>query len=269
MSIIFNPDVFIPENGFNAVFLTQASYMNLLQLVNVSVNGYDFNGFNFNIQQLPYSYMYISRNPSRFRIGLGKSVNLKITNLGFCKSSLTVIALVALKNNFTDKQVPHIVISGNRSAAYEFNLDDFKLIPLHAPYTVHGKLGIMPDGVDSSQSNIKPHFNPQNQPHFNPQNQPHFNPQNQPHFNPQNQPQNQTVNKPELTLTVDNSPPPGSDEKEEFYMGHKIHKGERGGKYYFTSDGLKRYLTKQAIANSKKKEEVVYNINLLSSQQFK
>ena len=252
MSIIFNPDVFIPENGFNAVFLTQASYMNLLQLVKVSVNGYDFNGFNFNIQQLPYSYMYISRNPSRFRIGLGKSVNLKITNLGFCKSSLTIIALVALKNNFTDKQVPHIVISGNRSAAYEFNLDDFKLIPLHAPYTVHGKLGIMPDGVDSSSQS-----------------------QSQSHINPQNQLQTslgmpqQTVNKPELTLSVDNSPPPGNDEKEEFYMGHKIHKGERGGKYYITSDGLKRYLTKQAIANSKKKEEVVYNINLLSSQQFK
>ena len=252
MSIIFNPDVFIPENGFNAVFLTQASYMNLLQLVKVSVNGYDFNGFNFNIQQLPYSYMYISRNPSRFRIGLGKSVNLKITSLGFCKSSLTIIALVALKNNFTDKQVPHIVISGNRSAAYEFNLDDFKLIPLHAPYTVHGKLGIMPDAVDSSPSQLQLQL--------------------QLHMQPQTQTQTQTqqtVNKPELTLSVDNSPPPGSDEKEEFYMGHKIHKGERGGKYYITSDGLKRYLTKQAMANSKKKEEVVYNINLLNSQPFK
>ena len=250
MSIIFNPDVFIPENGFNAVFLTQASYMNLLQLVKVSVNGYDFNGFNFNIQQLPYSYMYISRNPSRFRIGLGKSVNLKITSLGFCKSSLTIIALVALKNNFTDKQVPHIVISGNRSAAYEFNLDDFKLIPLHAPYTVHGKLGIMPDAVDSSPSQ-------------------HMQPQTQTQTHTSHGVQQQTVNKPELTLSVDNSPPPGSDEKEEFYMGHKIHKGERGGKYYITSDGLKRYLTKQAMANSKKKEEVVYNINLLNSQQFK
>jgi hypothetical protein len=240
MSIIFNPDVFIPEKGFNGVFLTQASYMNLLQLVNVSVNGYDFNGFNFNIQQLPYSYMYISRNPSRFRIGLGKSVNLKITSLGFCKSSLTVIALVSLKNNFTDKQVPHIVISGNRSSAYEFNLDDFKQIPLHAPYTVHGKLGIMPDAVDSSPSSHASQINPQINPQIN------------------------TVNKPELTLSVDNSPPPGSVEKEEFFMGHKIHKGVRGGKYYYSSDGIRRYLTEKAIA-SKKKEDIVYNINLLSN----
>lgn len=251
MSIIFNPDVFIPENGFNAVFLTQASYMNLLQLVKVSINGYDFNGFNFNIQQLPYSYMYISRNPSRFRIGLGKSVNLKITNLGFCKSSLTVIALVALKNNFTDKQVPHIVISGNRSSAYEFNLDDFKLIPLHAPYTVHGKLGIMPDAVDPQTHPSHAYSNPQTSHAYT-------------------NPQTQTVNKPELTLSVDNSPPPGSDEKEEFYMGHKIHKGVRGGKYYYGGeDGKNRYyLTEKAIANSKKKEEVVYNINLLSSSSI-
>jgi len=173
-------------------------------------------------------------------MGLGKSVNLKITSLGFCKSSLTVIALVALKNNFTDKQVPHIVISGNRSSAYEFNLDDFKLISLHAPYTVHGKLGMMPDAVDGPSS----HASHSSQTHAS---------------------QTHTVNKPELTLSVDNSPPPGSDEKEEFYMGHKIHKGVRGGKYYYSSDGTRRYLTEKAIASSKKKEDVVYNINLLSS----
>jgi hypothetical protein len=198
---------------------------------------------------------------------LGKSVNLKITSLGFCKSSLTVIALVALKNNFTDKQVPHIVISGNRSSVYEFNLADFKLITLHAPYTVHGKLGIMPDAVDSSSHPYHPHkTNPSHAySYLQPQPQLQLQLQLQPQHQPQHQLQLQTVNKPELTLSVDNSPPPGSDEKEEFYMGHKIHKGVRGGKYYFSSDGSKRYyLTEKAIASSKKKEDVVYNINLLS-----
>ncbi len=229
MSIIFNPDDFIPENGFNAAFLTQASYTNLVELVKISINGYDFNGFNFNIQKLPYSYMFISRNPSRFKIGLGKNVNLKITHLGFCKSSLTVIALVSLKNNFTDKSVPHIVISGNRSTSYEFNLNDFKLIPLHAPYTVHGKLGIMPDAVATSQRDT-----------------------------PASQPL--TVNKPELTLSVDSSPPPGSS-AEEFYQGYKVHKGLRGGKYYYDAKGKRRYLTVT------KTSDVVYNINFLSGSK--
>ncbi len=51
-------------------------------------------------------------------------------------------------------------------------------------------------------------------------------------------------------------------------MGHKLYKGARGGKFYYSANGLRRYyLTEHAMAMaaSNKTDDVVYNINLLSS----
>jgi len=237
MSIIFNPNEPLPENGFNGVFLTQTSYMNLLELVKISLNGYEFNGFNFSIQPLPYSYMFITRKPDRLKFGLGKSVSLKITHIAYSVSSLTIIALVMMKNNFTDRDIPHIVITGkstlNSTSTSPINLADFKVVPLHAPYTVHGKLGVMAP-VKSNDIGTE-------------------------------SPKPATVSKPELTLSVENSPPPGEGGKEEeYYLGQKIIKGRQGGKYVFSKDGQRRYITDAMIANAKNKNNVVYNINFLS-----
>jgi hypothetical protein len=231
MSIIFNPEEPMPLNGFNAVFLTQSSYMNLLELVKISLNGYDFNGFNFNIPKLPYSYMLITNKPERLRIGLGKSVSLKISHLAYNSSSLSIIALVLMKNNFTDKKIPHICITGKRPPNDDISLTDFKVVPLHAPYTVHGKLGVMSCNIE--ESTTPSHFSSAAP---------------------------VMVSRPELTLSVENSPPPGNDE---YYMGQKVEKGARGGKYIYIQ-GKKRYITDEMIANAKNKGEVVYNINFLS-----
>ena len=248
MSLIFDSSIDISQinqPSLNAVFLTQQSYINLLDLVDVY--------FNFGMRKqeckllcLMQSYMTISHKPERFKLGVGKNVSLKIDKLIYNPKYEVIIATVLLKTNFTDSNVPHIIISKPKHVTREMSnyileKGENHIKQLHAPYTVHGKIGIMIGTMEEFFSAKTPHLN--------------------------------RVSRPEATLSVDNSPPPSSDNGEsaeaedgpETYMGAPVIRGARGGKYYI-KDGKRRYISEAELTGSKiKASEVVYNINLLSN----
>jgi hypothetical protein len=256
MALIFDPTVDIDtaeEPVFSAVFLSQQSYINILDLVDIYFKlGMRTEGST--LECLPQSYMFITYKKDKIKMGIGKSVILKLTGLGYSPKLHTVVAYVQLKRNFTDNVMPHIIISKPRNlkrADIRKLLKDpsFQTHLLHAPYTVHGKIGVMSGSKEETASIM---YSTDGSPV---------------------QISNTSVTRPEVTLSVENSPPPGgaacsaSTEEEETYMGFKVYKGSRGGKYIYYEQGKKRYLTDEFLAHSKEKaakKGVFYNINFLA-----
>lgn len=249
MSIIFDPNKPIEDPAFNAVFLTQQSYINILDLVDIYFKvGMRTEGST--LECLPQSYMYITYKKHKLRMGISKNVTLKINGLAYSPKLHTIVAYVHLKNNFTDCQIPHIVISKprnlKRSDIRKLLMDpSFQLHTLHAPYTVHGKIGIMSGSTEESASMVYEGGSPV-------------------------QISNTIVTRPEATLSVENSPPPDGvsqgAEGVETYNGFIVHNGRRGGKYILNDKGKIRYLKDEDIAASKlrnKNKNVFYNVNIL------
>jgi hypothetical protein len=252
MSQVF--DAALNVNGkdvFSGFFITEQSYSNILEIADL----YFKMGPEKKLMQLVDNpHMFITSNMHKIKTGIGKSASLRVSHLGYNAFNRSLIAVVQLKNNFTDRQVPIIKLSEasakttapsaaglTSTAPLTLTAPDkvaaavltsaepnYTIIKLHNPYTVYGKIGMFINEVPSEVST------------------------------PQ-------IARPEITLTVDNSPPPGKEEQEEpeMFLGYQVHKGNRGGKFYYTSDGKKRYITDETIAKSKKKD-VVYNINFLA-----
>jgi hypothetical protein len=256
MSLIFDPNIDIntlEEPVFNAVFLSQQSYINILDLVDIYFDvGMRTEGST--LECLPQSYMYITYKKDKLKMGLGKSVTLKITGLAYSSKLHTVVGYVQLKNNFTESHVPHIVISKPRNlkrADIRKMLQDqsFQQCELHAPYIIHGKIGLMAGSKEESASVVYKSGDSKQPVQIS----------------------NTIVTRPEATLSVDNSHPPdgacaGSDDVET-YNGYIVHKGARGGKYILSDAGKRRYVTDEEIADSKAKntnKNVFYNINFLA-----
>jgi hypothetical protein len=250
MSIIFDPNVSVDDPAFSAVFLSQQSYINVLDLIDIYFNvGMRTEGST--LECLPQSYMYITYKKDKLKMGIGKNVSLRITSLAYSPKLHTVIAYVQLKNNFTDCPIPHIVISKPRSlkrSDIRKMLTDpsFHVHELHAPYTIHGKIGIMSGSREESASMV---FTGGSAVQIS----------------------NMVVTRPEATLSVENSPPPdgvtsSGSEEVETYNGLKVHAGKRGGKYIITHAGKVRYLKDEDIAANKQKQtnkNVFYNVNIL------
>ncbi len=261
--IVFDPNMINQSEGcFSAVFLSQQSYINLLDLVDLYFN-LGMRTEACTLECLPQSYMFITYNKDKLMKGVGKMVSLKLSCLAYSPKLHTVVGFVHLKNNFTDNDVPHIVISKpnnlKRSDLRKLLKDtSFNIQMLHAHYTVHGKIGIMSGSKEESASII--YSNDGSQVQFS----------------------NHTVSRPEATISVENSTPPSGAaaecDDEENYMGYKLYKGDRGGKYIIKEDGSRRYFTEAFLqayydrrANGKcrnrsgrKNGDVVYNINFLA-----
>jgi hypothetical protein len=256
MSLIFDPVIDISKAGpaFSAVFLAQQSYVNLLDIINIFY-GIDLRNPINKIPCLAQSYMIITKQPDKLKTGIGKTVSLKISHLGY--NGTCFVAFVQLKNNFTDNLQPHIVLSKPQtmtryevSVSLSENLISYKIVNLPTPYKIHGKIGIMSGSMDEAvkfQKGVNILDTTGSYVFIN----------------------NVPAGRPETTLSVDNFAPPETDkiqsetQKQEYYQGCLIHSGKRGGKYII-KDGKKRYLTEATIAEANKnKEEVIYNVNFL------
>ncbi len=260
--IVFDPNINTKEGGFSAVFLSQQSYINLLDLVDHYFN-LGMRTEACTLECLPQSYMFITYKKDNIMKGVGKMVSLKLFCLAYSPKLHTIIGYVHLKNNFTDNEAPHIVISKpnnlKRSDLRKMLKDpSFQTHMLHAHYTVHGKIGIMSGSKEEAASIM--YSNDGSQVQFS----------------------NNTVNRPEATISVENSSPPGGAateyEEEENYMGYKLYNGERGGRYtirdgkrrYYTEEFLTAYFNRRANGKCRNNKpgkgggEVVYNINFLA-----
>lgn len=276
MSLIFDQEVIIDENfksGFNAVFLTQESYIELLDLADEYFH-IGLREENCRLPCLTQSYMVISNQKDRLKYALNKNVSLKIKSLFYNNKLEIVVALVYLKKNFTDNEFPHIIISKpekinetyiNKLLRNDTELKEFSkynnVVPLDEFYTIHGKVGILInynlDNCTSRSTNMVDSAG------------------RYIHVS------NEQVSRPEVTLSVDNCLPPESEidkvkvkdkgdassateDQQELYMGLLVHSGRRGGKFII-KDNKKKYISDAEILSSKnKKDEVVYNVNLLA-----
>jgi hypothetical protein len=245
MSLVFDYDPsFIRDASFSGFFITEQSYSNLLDIADI----YFKIGLEKRLLKLVEKpHMFITNRKERISSGVGKNASLRITHIGYNASMKSLIALVQLKSNFTDSQHPAIYLTGRN-----LSIDQYKIVELHTPYTVYGKIGIMTAAPDVNSAPLAISDNDGNRITVNPV----------------------PVTRPELTITVENSSPPGTleeQETEETFKGHTVYKGSRGGKYFYMDDGTRRYVTDAAIAraNSKSKKkgadkEVVYNLNFLA-----
>jgi hypothetical protein len=270
MSLIFNESIVLDGNvksAFNGVFLTQDSYVELLDLVDKYFH-ICLRDESCPLPCLTQSYMLISRQKERLKYALNKNVSLKIKSLFYNNKLELLVAIVYLKKNFTDNLCPHIIISKpekinesyvNKLLNNEEELKDFtkynNIIKLDEFYTVHGKVGIMINLNVNEPGEANVNTRPKTitdsigrQVHVS----------------------NEEVSRPEVTLSVDNGLPPQDEESEntkdqpEMYMGMLVHKGKRGGKYVI-KDNKKKYVSDAEIEGSKSTSDgVVYNVNLLA-----
>jgi hypothetical protein len=104
--------------------------------------------------------MLITRDQEHITKGVGKHASLKVDRLVYDPDSGILSALVAMKNNFTCNQIPHIILSGSgagtdsassadadkiiSSVVASANINKVKTLPI--PIKVHGKIGIMTGG---------------------------------------------------------------------------------------------------------------------------
>ena len=271
MTLVFDDVEYLNSDReplFNAVFLTQSSYIDLLDLVKEHFN-IPIRDPSCDMPCMSQSYMLISNKREKIKYGIGKNVSLKIKSLFYNPKVKILLAIVKLKNNFTDFPVPYIIISKPEAIKQEsidkivlkhhnisldilvnnrfIDLEDIKTA------TVHGKVGVFfQEGLQEQSSHARYLERSKD---------------------PVKQLADNIVTRPEVTISVDSSHPPikrGQDEstslepKKEFYMGLEVYKGRRGGKYVI-KDGKKKYVTDMEIANcSKKSDTVVYNVNLLA-----
>lgn len=140
--------------SWSGVFLSQDSYLELSRLAD------NYFGL-MSRRPLKFSYMLITRDQEHITKGVGKYASLKVDRLVYDPDSGILSALVAMKNNFTCNQIPHIILSGSGSGSgsasgiagsadadkiissvvASANINKVKSLPI--PIKVHGKIGIM------------------------------------------------------------------------------------------------------------------------------
>lgn len=266
------------SDGFTGVFISSESYSQLLDIVDI----YFGLGMKTDTCQYPlleHCYMLIRNNTpsstSNIPSALGKKVKMQVSHLIHNEKYGVVAAHVVLKNNFTCNHIPHIVITkrdslSNSTVKRIINGElDYKhpsiSKKLHAPYTLHGAIGVMFNSdlekEPLSSTKIITDETGYDEHHTG-----------------------RVVVRPELTITVDNYPPPKEDQKyvtfeelkndgknetepsKEYYQGCLVQKGARGGKY-IVKDGKKKYLTKAEKVESESTSGLsgkpIYNVNLL------
>jgi hypothetical protein len=203
--------------------------------------------------------MYITYKKDYLKRGVGKNVSIKISALSYSPKFQTIVAYVNLKKNFTDNLMPHVVLSKprnmKRADIRKLLMDEsFETHQLPLLYTVHGRIGLMCGSMEESASIVFSNGNTV-------------------------QISNTTVSRPEVTISVDNSPPPegacavSEEQEEDFYNGKKVYTSQRGRRYIIYESGLRRYLTDAVYEAYKKKnqnksassKDVVYNINILEN----
>lgn len=278
MTLVFDHSEYLNldiEPAFNAVFINQSSYISLLDLV-YDIFNIPIRDPNCDMPCMSQAYMIISSKREKIKYGIGKSVSLKIKSLFYNSKVKVVLAIVKLKNNFTDFPVPYIIISKPEGINGE-SIDKIILkhhsisleILQHNTFielqeseraTVHGKVGIYL-GESDSLKDYQDHQGHKDYKDY------------KDHQQHEKAERDNVVTRPEVTLSVDNCAPPikqqldhSEEEKaqKEFYMGLEVFKGSRGGKYVI-KDGKKKYVSDAEIASaSKKSETVVYNVNLLA-----
>ena len=244
MSVVFDPNHRPLSAAFNGFFITEQSYSNLLDVADIY---FKLGPEKRLLQLVERPHMFITSKPEKVAVGVGKTATLRVSQLGYNRTFRSLIAIVQLKNNFTDQTpIPHIRLTddGPSSESQSLTMKDYTIVSLHAPYVIHGKIGMMIFGGPTPAIRSDRDSNLTSISTF-------------------------TVTRPELTITVENSAPPGAtteQESEETFQGHVVYKGKRGGKFYYL-DGKKRYVTDESIAQAKhtmKKKDVVYNINFLA-----
>lgn len=256
-----------PIDAFSAVFLNQESYRYLLDLVDI----YFDLGIRNEDSELPClirSYMLISTNHNKLHVGLNKKVSLKVDKLIYIQKYNIVVASVFLKNNFTCRKIPHIIITKrtdmsaqvvDRILNDEISGDECDVKTLHAPYTVKGRIGVLCNSEEELSYDNRTEVRDGLTINYT----------------------GKRVFRPEVTHSVENTPPPPKKESKfitfeqfkndssesgskdlGFYQGCQVKKGPRGGKY-IVKDGKKVYINEKSDKSIEKSSGVVYSVNLL------
>lgn len=268
---------------FNGAFIDSNSYSQLLDLVDI------YFGLGMKTDTCPYElkehcYMLISKQTDRLFKLLGQNVKLRVSHIYHNEHYGVLAAKVILKNNFTCNGTPHIVIAKRKDLNHSVIRKivdgelDYKypciVKKLHAPCALHGVIGVLCNS-DLEDDIVTSHVQ-----------------DGMYHTGTK-------VSKPELTVSVDNFPPPekknkylsindlktksieplyqpdsdtehkNNENKEEYYQGCLVKKGPRGGKY-IVKDGKKKYLKEDDLKDIGKATSVsnsgpVYSLNLLDN----
>jgi hypothetical protein len=221
---------------FGGAFIDTGSYAELLDIVDIHYS------LGMKTSRCPYilkqhCFMIISKDIERICGALGKKVKLKISHLIHNSDLGVVAAKVILKDNFiTCNAVPHIVIACKEGLSHSVirnHIDgEGSVVALREPCCLSGMIGVL-FNTDIEES--------------------------------------PRVRRPEVTVCVDNCPPPHADQtqdlgkiqEEETYLGCVVVKGARGGKYVI-KDGKKRYVPAGTTpTKGSKPSTIVYNLSLL------
>lgn len=268
------------HDSFNAAFLDQQSYKELLQIADTF--------FHLNMtthdRVLPCqknSYMVLVRTPSpHLWRGIGKNISLTVDRIVYNRQYGVLVALVKLKHNFTCNKIPHIVLAKRDSVnnvlvarILDSESDSMEVAHLCSPHRVHGKIGVI---IGSGEEILKPDTKTVNglevRTTYN------------------------VVDRPEVVYTVEQPKPQTDSTSSKFvsfeqfkkmaqeagdkkdkdvmeitlkskeyatgqtYQGAPVMQGPRGGKYII-KDGKKKYVPGNATASGS--SDVVYNINIL------
>lgn len=264
--------------SFNAAFINSDSYSKLLDLVDI------YYGLGMKTDTAPYPlrehcYLLISRNKYKLSYLLGRKIRLKVTHIFYNKHYGLLAAKVKMNNNFTCNKTPHLIIAkdprlSNKTIAKIVNGEmDYAhpclISKLQAPCTLHGQIGVLFNSDFEVEPNEGCKITDRSDgiKHIN-----------------------REVDLPELTITVDNFPPPmpekkfvtlkncddnlqspdninennNEHEQDEMYQGCLVKKGPRGGKYYI-KDGKKRYL----YGKPGEETELAYNKGIIYQLNLK